>query len=808
MSLSIRQYIIIFSVLIALLTSFFIYKIKFNLNENQYKIELSQKKSAHKELQKAIDLTFKKIKIYATELSQWQEVKQQINNPEIFAYWYNVRLKKHAYDLQKNTIELMIYNINGNALSKLDDNTLPYSIDINNINGFLFRVTGPEELIYIMPVYNEKSDKTIIGFISSRLEFITILKSVIHFQYLDPETLTIDMDDEIIIRDKLTSSDFVYNLNKSEEIEILENQINNSLNDLVMFIALPTIIIFMIIIYLIGRPIQDVVLYIEKLRRSPGFVSKTDYNHMIKVKELNAIYESLKQYHVELSKNEEYLDLTLNSIGDAVITTDAKYNITRMNPVAERLTGWASEDAINNSINNVLNLFNSATGEPINNPFDSVIKKGEIIHINKNIKLLSKNGKTYYISDSAAPILDENNVTRGIVLVFNDITEQKIKDEQLQQSQKMDALGKLTGGISHDFNNMIGIILGYSELLQLTIDKKTPSHNHVNEIIKAAMRSQKLTSKLLAFSRKSMQEESEININELIVSEQNMLKKMLTVRIELILKLEQNLWSVYVDASLLQDAILNICINAMHAMPNGGKLTIHTHNIHFDTADMDNIQLEEGDYVQLSITDTGSGMDKETQLKVFDPFFSTKGEKGTGLGLSQVYGLVSQSRGAVHVYSELDIGTKFSIYLPRYTSTPDEDESKNKASTESTTSLYGKETILLVDDEDSLLNLSDQIIKKYGYQTLLASSGEEALSLLEKNHADLVLSDIIMPNMDGYQLAEVINKKYPHMKIQLISGFSEEPVNSILASNLYFNQINKPFSTKELLETIRKLLDS
>jgi len=804
MTLSIRQFIIVITIFIAFLTSAFIYKIQFNLDETQKNIELSEKESAADELQKAIEATINNIKKSAKELSQWQEVKQQINNPEIFAYWYSSRFKKHAYDLQKHTSELMIYNINGNALSKLDDNTLPYKIDIQNINDFSFHIIK-DELIYIEPVHSTADAEKIIGFISTRLKYLSLLRTTIHFQHILPDTLKIRFDKKSIFN-TLTHTDFSYQLHKTEHLELLKTQTKDSFVELVIFIAIPTIILFIAIIFLIGSPVHDVALYIDRLRQTPDILHETSYNKRFKIKELDAIYDSLKKYHTELIQNEEYLALTLNSIGDAVITTDAELKIIRMNPVAESLTGWTFEQAKDQNINKVFNLINTIDRKTVTDSFKSVITEGKAIHIKQDVALISKDGTEYQIADSAAPILDESGNTRGLVLVFNDITEQKIIDEQLQHSKKMDALGKLTGGIAHDFNNMVGIILGYAELLLAKTDTEDTSYKYIEEIAKAGERSRNLTSKLLAFSRKGSHEQSTTDINELINSEQDMLKKMLTVRIDLILKLEDKLWPVFLDPLQLQDVILNICINAMHAMPNGGKLTIRTQNKHFEPEDITYVDLNKGDYVLLSITDTGYGMDQETRKKIFDPFFTTKGENGTGLGLSQAYGFIMQSGGSVHVYSEPGMGTKMSIYLPRQQETSNNTDSHQKALKETIYSAQNNETILVVDDEPSLLKLSCQILKDHGYRTLLANNADEALAILEENHVDLLLSDIIMPDKDGYVLAEIVGKKYPEIKIQLVSGFNEQPDKRMLESDLYKHQLSKPFSANELLKTVGDLL--
>jgi len=799
MLLSIKQYITLFAIITAILTSVFIYKIETSFSKNKEIILESKTNSATDELQQAINLTLESVKNSSRTLSNWQEVKQQINNPDVFHYWYNVRFKNYSFDLKKHTKDFIIYNTNGKALSKTSD-SLPQQIDINNITDYTFQVASTTEIISIEPVYEKSS---IIGYISIRIDLISILVKTIHFQYISPETLIISSKHDKLIS-TLDTADFHYKLHESKNLEILEKQISETLIELVIFILFPIIIFFIVIIFLIARPIEKIAIYIDKLRESPNYNSK-DFNSQTKVKEINKIYDSLNNYHRDLTENEEYLSLTLNSIGDAVITTDDKYKIVHMNPVAASLTGWSINEAKNKNINEVLEFIDVNTKKPIINIFDKVIEHGKVIHIDNDTLLISKNKDEYHIADSAAPILDAEGNIRGLVVVFNDITEQKTKEEQLQQSQKMDALGNLTGGIAHDYNNMLGIILGYADLLNDSTKEDTKSHKYVKEIIKAGERSRKLTSKLLTFSRKGAHELSVTNINDIIKSEKDMLEKLLTVRINLTLDLEKDLWPVYLDSNQLQDSILNICINAMHAMPNGGKLSIRTNNVHFDSFDTTQLKLKLGDYIQISITDTGTGMSNEICRKIFEPFFSTKGDKGTGLGLSQVYGYINQSGGGVHVYSEPDIGTKISLYIPRHIQSYQANLDKEPKQLDK--NFQSNETILVVDDELSLLELTCQILTSYGYVTLQADSAKKALQILENNQVDLLITDIIMPEMDGYELSILALEKYPDIKIQLISGFNEEPENSIRNSNLYKQQLSKPYSKYELLDCIRNLLE-
>ena len=286
---------------------------------------------------------------------------------------------------------------------------------------------------------------------------------------------------------------------------------------------------------------------------------------------------------------------------------------------------------------------------------------------------------------------------------------------------------------------------------------------------------------------------------------QHMLEKTLTHRIKLEFELEESLWPILLDKTRLENAILNMCINAMHAMPDGGTLTLGASNVHFEDLDIQNIDIAPGDYVLLSVSDTGIGMSQEIQQKIFDPFFTTKGIKGTGLGLSQVYGFTQQSSGSIQVYSAQGHGTRIVIYFPRYQEVEISRIGKNISDPAALPS--GRETILVVDDEVALLDLTEDILINYGYTVLRAENAEQALEILKSQPVDLLFSDVIMPGMDGYQLANEVEKCYPKIKIQMTSGFSDEHDINLINDELHQQRLHKPFSSEQLLKRIRKLLD-
>jgi PAS domain S-box-containing protein len=394
------------------------------------------------------------------------------------------------------------------------------------------------------------------------------------------------------------------------------------------------------------------------------------------------------------------------------------------------------------------------------------------------------------------------------IVFIIDLTERKQQEEKLRHSQKMDALGKMTGGIAHDYNNMLGVILGYADLLKTSLSEQPVQARYAHEIHRAGERGAKLTKKLLAFSRQNCSDTERLDINSLLCNEKHMLEKILTVRIRLVFDLENKLWPVWLDSSYMEDTIINMSINAMHAMEGTGQLTFKTRNETLSGSDAKELRLNAGDYVTLSITDTGSGMSEEVKQKIFDPFYSTKGESGTGLGLSQVYGFIEHSNGAIKVNSEPGKGAQFVLYFPRYIESDLEKQvEKNHYLADSNNNVKANGKILVVDDEPALLELTSEILRQHELNVLSAKSAKIALDILEYESIDILLSDVIMPEMDGYQLAAIVKEKYPAIKIQLVSGFTGGRNDDLLDDSLLNNLLSKPFNSKTLLKRIDELLN-
>lgn len=426
--------------------------------------------------------------------------------------------------------------------------------------------------------------------------------------------------------------------------------------------------------------------------------------------------------------------------------------------------------------------------------------KGE--YIDREIELSLADQKIW-VDFSVHPIFDSNGKVIFLVAEARDATRRRLAEEHSKRSQKMDALGKLVGGIAHDYNNMLGVILGYAELLEMKCDDHSDAENYIAEIIRAGERGRVLTRKMLAFSKSESSNPSVCNINQALLDLKDMLSKSLTASIKLNYNLYPHAWLVWIDVHELEDAILNLCINAKYAMPEGGTLSIETQNTYLSREEAKLLGVTANDYLKLCITDTGCGMDDETKAHVFDPFFTTKGEAGNGLGLSQVFAFMERSGGVINLYTQLDEGSQFSLYFPRYNDTQ---KTIKTFDSQSAPQLTGEERILVVDDEPALRDLARQILTHFGYKVVTASSGDEALEILATQTIDLMLSDVIMPNMDGYQLSRLVAKKYPTVKLQLASGFSD---NRHSESDLHLrnSMLHKPYSSKELLTSIRLLLD-
>jgi two-component system cell cycle sensor histidine kinase/response regulator CckA len=496
------------------------------------------------------------------------------------------------------------------------------------------------------------------------------------------------------------------------------------------------------------------------------------------------------------------LSATLSSIGDGVIVTDKDGRITYLNQVAAELTGWTRGEAMGRPVFEVFPVVREDGTEAVR-LIDKALREGLAVRAAEHVNLVSKSGTRIAIEDSAAPVRDHKGELRGGVVVFRDISNRRHLEEQLSHSQKMDAVGRLAGGVAGDFNNVLTVITGYSELLRTELPTGNPLRRFADEILWAAERAASLTRQLLAFSRGPSAQPRLLDLNAVLANMEPMLRRLVGESIELITLTGPGLGRVKADPAQIEQIVMNLAGNARDAMPEGGKLVIETANVDLeDPASSKKIGVRPGAYVMLAVSDTGIGMDAATRSRLFEPFFTTKEPgKGSGLGLATVYGIVKQSEGQVTVYSQPGCGTIFEIYLPRFT------EAVGTTGARRQVQPKGSETILLVDDEDGVRKLVNAILQGHGYSVIEAGSGPAALAAFEKNahKIDLVVTDIVMPQMNGLELGERLTQARPELKILYMSGYRDNPIGGTTPDRAF---LHKPFTPDTLLEKIREVLDS
>jgi len=398
---------------------------------------------------------------------------------------------------------------------------------------------------------------------------------------------------------------------------------------------------------------------------------------------------------------------------------------------------------------------------------------------------------------------------RTFELFAEDVTERRALEQQLQQSQKMEAVGRLAGGVAHDFNNLLMVISGYSEFLLDRLGPDPAVRGPAQEIASAAGRATSLTRQLLAFSRKQMLAPKILDLNGVVTENLKMLTRMIGEDIDLVMVPAAGLGAVRADSGQIEQVIMNLAVNARDAMPSGGKLTIETSNVSLDDEYARfHAPLKPGNYVMLSISDTGAGMDSETQSHIFEPFFTTKGVKGTGLGLSTVYGIVKQSGGYIWVYSEPAKGTTFKIYLPRVAELLAEIPAQVAVLPESVATEPGTETILLVEDETNLRYLARQYLEKQGYRVVEAADGAVAMQIAVAHEGiiHLLLTDVIMPGMNGRELAQRISEIRPNVKVLYMSGYTENVIGRNGTLDAGVRLLQKPFTLRDLKTKVREVL--
>ncbi len=522
------------------------------------------------------------------------------------------------------------------------------------------------------------------------------------------------------------------------------------------------------------------------------------------------LFLNIKRLHLSrnnLARSEEKLRVTLHSIGDAVITTDIKGLISGMNPIAEALTGWKEGEAFGKPLEEVFNIVNAASKTKCANAVSAVLSTGAITDLAEDTLLISRNSVEYRIADSCASIKNDAGEVLGAVLVFRDITKEYLQEAQLKEAQKMGAIGRLAGGVAHDFNNMLSVIMGHSEMALMRCPPSEPIHGDLKTIQDAVSRSADLVRQLLAFARKQTIAPRVLDLNDTVANILKMLKRLIGEDINLVWRPGSDKMVVKIDPSQIDQILANLCVNARDAIGGVGRITIETQKMIFDESYRAvHPEVALGHYIMLAVSDNGRGMDKETLENIFEPFFTTKDlGKGAGLGLAIVYGIVKQNDGFINVYSEPDTGTTFKIYLPRHigevTDLPD-------ASIAATPKGHG-EMVLLVEDEVAILNASKVMLMDLGYRVVASSTPGEALHLAKIHSRDLqlLITDVIMPEMNGQDLSKKLIRMVPDLKCLFSSGYTADVIapHGVLAEGVNFLQ--KPYSKSDLATKVRTVLD-
>lgn len=511
-----------------------------------------------------------------------------------------------------------------------------------------------------------------------------------------------------------------------------------------------------------------------------------------------------------LAESERRYRLLAEHVTDVIWTMDLQPNFTYVSPSIKWLTGYEAREYLELPLDRILAPASLETART--RLQEELSRAGEAVDPARaatlELELFRRDGSTVWAEVKSSLLRDAQGQTVGILGVSRDITVRRKLEAQLQQAQKMEVVGRLAGGVAHDFNNLLTAILGYSGLLLASLDEGAPNYQELTEIKKAGERASLLTRQLLAFSRRQVLQPKSLDLNLVIEHLGKMLKRVIGEDIQLEINYGADLGPVLADPGQIEQVILNLTVNARDAMPRGGKLTIETGNVELDEAyAQSHVQVQPGRYVMLAVTDSGFGMDAATREHIFEPFFTTKDVgKGTGLGLSTVYGIIHQSGGHIYVYSETGLGATFKVYLPLAASGGEADMVNKGAEA----AFRGHETILLVEDEDMVREIAGRILRRSGYQVLEARDGNDAIQICQEYQGPIhvVLTDLVMPGMNGRKLALRLCSLRPGLKVALMSGYAEEVIadQEGLGEGIIF--IQKPFEARALARKIWKLLHS
>lgn len=571
-------------------------------------------------------------------------------------------------------------------------------------------------------------------------------------------------------------------------------------------------------------PDRAVTIEIELIHRKGGTLwmevtgtfNRDEQGRIVNILAVGRDITERKSIEKALAQSENRYKMIIENIHEVIWTTDLNLQYTYVSPSCRWLTGFTPEEIMAMPIDQLLmpeslelaqnvlgaELALEFSGQPVDTYRSRTLEQG----------LRHKNGGTLWLEVTATFTHDEEGKSTGMLLAGRDITERKMADEeksrlqaQLNQAQKMETVGRLAGGVAHDFNNMLSVILGYADLAKLRLARQHPVLQDIAEIEKAAVRSRDITAQLLAFSRKQVIEPRIIDLNDLVAHTQKALVRLIGEDIELRFQRDKFLWPILFDPSQIEQILINLAVNARDAMPEGGKLIIETRNAPIDAQFCKkHVGFTPGQYVCLSVSDTGTGIDEETLQHIFEPFFTTKEEgKGTGLGLATVYGIVKQNNGYIDVNSQPGAGTTFYIYLHRT-----ETQSHIAQDAQEEPAFTGKGTILLVEDDAMVLQIACGILESFGYTVIVAQNPMGAIAICENPETliDLVITDVVMPKMSGKDLKNRLAQIRPDINVLYMSGYTADIIahHGILEEGVQFLQ--KPFTIESMAKKLREVL--
>ncbi len=506
-----------------------------------------------------------------------------------------------------------------------------------------------------------------------------------------------------------------------------------------------------------------------------------------------------------LQESEKMVMALLQSASQAILSVDRNGRIVLANPKTEELFGYSREELLGARLEILLP---EAHRRDHGHHREDYFARPRVrpMGIGMDLSGRRKDGTEFPVEISLSHVETAEGVFA--IAFVSDISDRKRLEGQLLQAQKMEAVGRLAGGVGHDFNNMLTVIAGYNRMILDELSPLDPLRGCAEEVLKATDRATALTKQLLAFSRRQIMQPCVMSVNNAIRQTEKMLRRLIGEDIELILVLPENVDNIKADPNHIEQAIVNLALNSRDAMPKGGRITVETANVHLDeTYARTHLGIQPGDFVMVAVSDTGHGMDAETRRHLFEPFFTTKGKgKGTGLGLATVYGAVKQLGGDIWVYSEPGQGTTFKLYFPRVA----EAAALPPADRLATEEVPHTETVLVVEDEQTVRDLTVKMLRKLGHTVLAAADGAEAIEIVKSYPAPiaLLLTDVVMPNMSGRQVADRLLKLRPALKVLYLSGYTDNTVihHGILEDGVEF--LPKPFSREALARKIRHVLET